>query len=134
MNKLSLSAADESAPETTATTPRMEVCDCLVKLGGDVRNEVPVSKITPAELIVLRAVHGGAETVTVQKVTGLSPLSSTGERMRLMSKYPRHQRQITEMFPGLAPQFPMTVAEAEELAAMELSVSEKEVNPDPLET
>src|SRR5215467_14558536 len=115
---LSLSAAEEPNPKlANPDLPRMEVCDVIVKLGGDLRNEVPVSKVTPAELIMLRAIHGGAETVSVQQITGFSPLSSTGERMRLLSKYPRHQAKFIEMFPGLAPQFPLTVAEAEDLAA-----------------
>jgi hypothetical protein len=133
---LSLSAAEQpdENPTPNPGVPRMEVCDVLVKLGGDLRNEVPVSKVTPAELILLRGVHGGAETVMVQQVTGYSPLSSTAERMRLQAKYPRHLKMISEMFPGLAPQFPMTVAEAEDLAKAELAQAENEMQADPLES
>ena len=107
--------------------------DVLVRLGGDLRNEVPVSKVTPAELILLRLIHGGAETVIVQKVSGVSPLSAAGERMRLFNKYPRYTRAITEMFPGLAPQFPRLIQEAEDMAAQELSSQESEHNTDPLD-
>jgi hypothetical protein len=54
--------------------------------------------------------------------------------MRLIAKYPRYQKAIAEMFPGLAPQFPRTIAEAEALAATELKATETEAHSDPLET
>lgn len=130
MSKLSLRAADQSDAEISA---KMETANVMVRLGGDIRNEVPVSKVTPAELILLRTIHGGAETVVVKSVEGFSPLSAMGERMRLLSKYPRYQKAIGEMFPGLAPQFPQTIAEAEALAANELNASENEAQHDPLE-
>ena len=53
--------------------------------------------------------------------------------MRLLNKYPRHAKLITDMFPGLAPQFPLTIQEAEDYAAQELSAGEAEAAGDPLE-
>lgn len=129
MSKLSLKAPDEGFDPGL----QMETCSVMVRLSGDVRNEVPVKKVTPAELILLRLIHGGAETVVVKGLDGTSPLSATGERMRLLNKYPRQSKAITEMFPGLAPQFPRTIAEAEALAQQELNASENEHQRDPLE-
>src|SRR5262245_15495788 len=95
--RLSLSGEGAASAAPTApqlTGPTMEVCECSVRLGGDVRNDVLKQGVTPPELILLRAIHGGAETVFNVKVIGTTPYNSVRERGRLMALYPRYQEKI----------------------------------------
>lgn len=36
----------------------MQVCECLVLIGGDIGNSVTKQEVTAAEIAVLRAIHG----------------------------------------------------------------------------
>src|SRR5262245_45591011 len=106
----------------------METCRCIVNLGGDVRNQVPLVGISVPELILLRAIHGGAETVIEPVRDGHSRENNASERMRLLKKYQRHGKLIGELFPGLVPDFPKTIAEAEAIAAQEMEQAEDDAS------
>lgn len=45
----------------------MQNCDCLVNVGGEVRTEVPKTGVTPAEIAVLRHIHGNDAVTNIQK-------------------------------------------------------------------
>lgn len=45
---------------------KMELADCLVNIGGDAGNQVPKVAITPAEIAILRAIHGEDSVHTVR--------------------------------------------------------------------
>lgn len=36
----------------------MQVCECLVLIGGDQRNSVQKESVTPAEIVLLQQIHG----------------------------------------------------------------------------
>lgn len=36
----------------------MQICECLVLIGGDQRNSVGKQDVTPAEIVVLQRIHG----------------------------------------------------------------------------
>lgn len=106
----------------------METASCIVRLGGDVRNEVPRRGVTPADLVLLRHIHGGPETVYAVKKDGKREATPAREKRRLIAAYPRHEAAIEMLFPGLKPDLPMTVAEAEELAVSQIGDEEASLN------
>jgi hypothetical protein len=114
---------------------RMETITCTVRNNGDLRNEVILHRVTPPELVVLRRIHGGAEAVVNCTVDGACQYTPTGEKQRLTTKYPRYGQLIEQMFGGIAPDFMTTLAEVEELAAVELGrqVENIEAAPSSLE-
>jgi len=134
MSKLSLNASPDVTPATppsqrvAASFLRLETAHGLCRLGGDVRNEVHLFGVTAPEVILLRHIHGGSDTVYKLEVVGESRMTATGERIRLLKKYPRHEKLIAELFPGLAPNFPLTIAEAEEIASLDLQEAEREMD------
>lgn len=93
----------------------METVSGLLRLGGDVRNEVPLRDATPAELVVLTAIHGGTGTLTALKATGEIARSAQKEKRRLTALYPRYAAVTETLFPGLRPALPQTLAEAQAL-------------------
>ena len=65
----------------------MQTYECVVRLGGSLHNEVRKSDVTAAEIIVLRALHGGADTVVHIKPTGRIIREDFDERDRLQAVY-----------------------------------------------
>src|SRR5262245_26954769 len=107
------SGRDAAATPRPAAADRMETAHCIVRLKGDVQNEVPLSGITAPEIILLRAIHGGNDAVyKVEKDSDVAS-GAVNERIRLLAKYPRYTELFAQLFPGLAPQFPRTIAEVE---------------------
>ncbi len=64
----------------------MQIATCEVRLAGDVLNTVKKSGVTPAEVIILRAIHGLDAVVNVE-VTGSDRRENMGEFNRLMESY-----------------------------------------------
>ncbi len=93
----------------------MELANCLVSLGGDKNNQVPKFGVTPAEIMVLQAIHGD------DAVTEVEPLSDTVERSnaeeieRLVAHYPAKdedgQLVIRSVYPGGRPMLHQTIAD-----------------------
>jgi hypothetical protein len=83
-----------------------EICNCMVKLGGDALNTVAVYNVTPAEIAVLQMIH------TPEAVHDIRPLGTTQrthriERERLLVKYPSAKDKdgashVERLFPGAA--------------------------------
>jgi hypothetical protein len=114
----------------------MQIADVLVSLNGDVLNQVPRSGVTPAELLVLQALHGG-DAVTDIKITGdTEDRTSRAERGRLFDLYSRAtprgriSPEIDALFPGAAARLPATF---DELDIDETLMARQQHKPDPLD-
>lgn len=44
----------------------MELCDVTVRLGGSVQHTVPKSEVTPAEILLLKHIHGGDSVIDIR--------------------------------------------------------------------
>lgn len=64
----------------------MQLYDCKLRLGGAVTNEIRKYKITAAEIMFLRALHGEDAVVDV-KAAGSDKRSHAEERARLKEIY-----------------------------------------------
>jgi hypothetical protein len=94
----------------------------MVAIGGDRGNLVPRYRVTPAELLLLRALHG-VDAVTDVQVLGAeldSPNTSRQERERLHDYYKRTAPgrepscpELNALFPGVAARLPETFEELE---------------------
>lgn len=102
----------------------MQIVDCNVAIGGDVRMVARKLNVTIAELVVLQAVHGRdavTNVVVAGEVVGFSP---TSERERLKATYELTEEsvQIATLFPGVIPQMPTRL---EEIVLVEPDPDEK---------
>lgn len=85
----------------------MQTANCLVKLGGDPGNTVPMFGLTAAEIAVLQVIHGNDAVVDI-KPTGTVETTHRAERQRLIEKYGRQQDgdwrapAVDRLFPGAA--------------------------------
>lgn len=121
---MKLSAAETKDAPRSDGRISIETADCFVRLGGDVRNEVPKIGITVPEIVLLRAIHGGSDTVTKVVKKGSRNTTAVQEKARLTALYGRRedQRQVLEtLFPGFRPSFPLSVEEAEAMASAEFA-------------
>jgi len=64
----------------------METASCTVRLGGDLRNTVFKENVTPAEVVLLKAIHGEEAIVDVE-LTGSDKRPHGDERDRLQQRY-----------------------------------------------
>lgn len=65
----------------------MDVYSCRIRPSGFLMHEVNRQGITAAEVVLLRAIHGGPETVIVLKKTGNADPSPAEEYERLAEYY-----------------------------------------------
>lgn len=86
----------------------MQTANILLALGGDRDNQIPKYNVTPAEIAVLRLIHGD-ESVTDVEPVGELKRSSKEERQRLNDIYARVQPngtrkavEVDALFPGAA--------------------------------
>lgn len=78
----------------------MQVVSCKVRLAGSVLNEVIKYDVTAPEVVVLRQVHGGPDSVVDLKLTGTADASDADERQRLISLY--GVKAVDKVFPSFA--------------------------------
>lgn len=64
----------------------MQICECLVYIGGDIGNSVVKQNTSAAEVAVLRAIHGN-DSVRNIKVKEVRDVSPDEERERLSLVY-----------------------------------------------
>lgn len=64
----------------------MQTGTVSVRLGGDLNNSVPKQDVTPAEVVMLRAIHG-EESVLFIEATGTDKRSHSEEWDRLFQRY-----------------------------------------------
>lgn len=70
--------------QNTHTT--MQLGRCIVRLGGDLNNSVLKQPVTPAEIIVLRAIHGDDAVLKIRQ-TGQDRRAHAEELQRLIERY-----------------------------------------------
>ena len=87
----------------------MEVANCMVALSGSMLSIVPKRDVTPAEALVLLAIHGEGSVKRLERTTN-DKRSHREEVDRLKSIY--RDDVIASMFPGLNPQLPVTFKDA----------------------
>jgi hypothetical protein len=91
---------------------KMQICNCLVALSGNIRNVTYKHEVTPAEVIVLRAIHG-EHSVTEIVPKGHVDRSSAGEKLRLCQHYNRENKfDVDKLYPGVGAQIPNTFKDA----------------------
>jgi hypothetical protein len=64
----------------------MQIGSCMVLLGGDMLNQTPKFGVTPAEVVILKALHGD-EAVTKVEMTGSDRRPHADEYARLNGFY-----------------------------------------------
>lgn len=64
----------------------MQICDCLVLLGGDIGNSVQKTSVSAAEIAVLRSVHGN-DAVREIVIKDNVKVNHDQERERLILAY-----------------------------------------------
>jgi hypothetical protein len=102
----------------------MERANCIVRLGGLLTNTVPKAGVTPAEVLLLRSIHGDDAVVDIRP-TGEDPkVRVDQEYARLAEKYDRggggfggspaeeRKSRMETLFPGAVKRLPLTFAEA----------------------
>jgi hypothetical protein len=87
----------------------MQLCNCSVLLAGSLLNRVPKKGATVAEIVVLRAVHGGDDAVRNIQPVGMDKRTHAGEFARLCRLY--GAKRVKELFPGANPQLPVNLAD-----------------------
>jgi hypothetical protein len=85
----------------------MQRASVTVRLAGDLRNTVELAEVSPAEVLVLRHIHGNDAVVNVRP-NGNDRGRSVDERGRLTERYRKH---FSAVFPGSAPTLPDTFAD-----------------------
>lgn len=93
----------------------MQYIDGLLALGGDLRNTVPLSAVSVAEVHLLRAIHGPDSVHDVQPLPGVNEVQPRGEIARLIEKYPATDEDglqvARRVFAGGAPSVPVEIAD-----------------------
>jgi hypothetical protein len=89
----------------------MDICNCTVHLGGSRDMAVSKSGVTPAEILILQAMHGHDAVVRIQPA-GKVKRSNAEEKDRLASVYiaklPDSEEEtfVSKLFPGFDPRMP----------------------------
>lgn len=86
----------------------MQVCDCLVLVGGDIGNSVMRYGVTAPEIAILRAIHGD-DAVRGIVIRSNEDVGSDGERDRLSLTY---KEEVVAALFGKFGDLPETLAEA----------------------
>lgn len=87
----------------------MEHAKAEIRLAGSSDNTVIKPRISAAEAVVLRAIHGPATFVSVTRA-GSAEVSQADERERLSKIY--DNELLAKLFPGAMSQIPVTLADA----------------------
>lgn len=106
----------------------MQTASLLLALGGDGTMTVPKYGVTPAEVLLLQAIHGDEAVTDIdiqpeeakygEDVDNTHKRTSREERARLFGQYAKvtpdggmQLRQLDALFPGVAAKLPETFAE-----------------------
>jgi hypothetical protein len=120
----------------------MQLLNVLLALGGDSGNQVPKFEVTPAEIALLRAIHG-EDAISDIQVIGEVARTSRQERARLDEIYARQQpdgsrrsRELDALFPGVAARLFETIDEIDDLSDdmfKPTARAPRTIEPDPLD-
>lgn len=90
----------------------MQLANALVALGGDRRNTVPKTGITPAEAAVLDAIHGPDSVHEIEVLEEGADVSVPELMEDLVSRYQGKDEDgrpiVLQVFPGRRPDLPET--------------------------
>jgi len=95
----------------------MQLCDLEVRLGDSSGHTVPKTNVTPAEIVVLQAIHGASAIVGI-KPTKMDKRPHIEEYERLQGIYGRapdglmdagNGDLLEKLFPGAAKQLPVSL-------------------------
>jgi len=95
----------------------MQHASCFVRLSGDLGTDIARAPVTPAEVVLLRAIHGPEAVSRVELIPGSSndktPHADELERLRMhyTAMTEDGAKVIDKVFPGHAPQLPTTFDE-----------------------
>lgn len=116
----------------------MQRSECTVRLAGDINNTVRKRDVSPAEIVILRAIHGGPDSVQDIKPIMMDKMPHQQERARLAYLY--GDKVVDGCFPGAFAKLPVTLKEiaidAEEVdedAVLDPPEEEAEAAPEPLD-
>ena len=98
----------------------MQECSVTVRLGGSLNHTVPKPTVTPAEIQVLRAIHGGDSVVDIvpirfnkrdhvaefDRLTRLYGATNVGPGEGLLNETGQ-QNLVAKLFPGVSPRLPL---------------------------
>jgi hypothetical protein len=102
----------------------MSLVRCRVRIAGDLRQEIePATRgfghgiVSWPEVLVLREIHGGDDSVTAIELVGSATTDAESEKARLSRLY--DGTLVENLFPGASPRMQMTMPKgaAAELAA-----------------
>lgn len=91
---------------------KVELADCVLNIGGDAGNQVPKTAITPAEIAILRAIHG-EDSVHSLKPLDAAEVDLHEEMDRLQAFYgwkEENARLIQRVLPTVS-NMPLTLRE-----------------------
>lgn len=98
---------------------KLETASILLALGGDQGNTVPKYGVTPAELMVLRQLHGEDAITEIKVLDEVSEVTNRQEVGRLREIYARREgdntvaREVDMLFPGIGAHVPSKFSELE---------------------
>jgi hypothetical protein len=83
----------------------MQFCKVEIKLGGDMLNTVIKNGVSVPEIVLLRQIHGGADSVRVIEIEDARKVQNSAELERLRREYDTAKnedgkRVVDMVFPG----------------------------------
>jgi hypothetical protein len=90
----------------------MQFADVTVRLSGDINFSIEKANVSVAEIMLLRAIHGGEDAVTNIRPTAVSRgLAAKKIKDDMLQKYAGTSGEplIEKMFPGIDPRLPKTL-------------------------
>jgi hypothetical protein len=99
----------------------MQRGSCEVRLGGDLLNTVILTSVSPAEVAILRHIHGSDAVVNLRQ-HGNDQGKAVDEKSVLSQRYARAYKEV---FPGQSPQLPNTFADI----GIDFTADDEQVQP-----
>ena len=116
----------------------MQICTCEVRLNDSAAHTVPKVDVTPAEILVLQAIHGPSAVVNITPVKQ-DRRPSSEEWDRLKANYGRapdglmdagNGALLEKLFPGAMPKLPITL---KDIGMQHLMNPLRAADPEPVE-
>lgn len=95
----------------------MHLANIMLALGGDKDNTIPKYRVTPAEIVVLRHIHGSDAVFDIEPLAETVSRTSREEYHRLTGIYGyvdergNPQGPVAELFPGVGANLPQELGE-----------------------
>lgn len=99
----------------------MQICSATIRLAGSVQNTVFRNNLTPAEILILQAIHGGDAVIDILPIEKIER-TQNAEWDRLTGQYDRSGGPdtpdgkdevsiVSRLFPGAVKRLPVTLSE-----------------------